>query len=92
MLATNIGIDLGTTSVKIFMQGKGIVLTEPSAVAYNQENKIVGIGYNGMPIGCDDSEMPWGRSSDFPLNTKYPFVVHSELNAILNSMDWLITP
>ncbi|MBR6360981.1 MAG: rod shape-determining protein, partial [Clostridia bacterium] len=44
MLATNIGIDLGTTSVKIFMQGKGIVLTEPSAVAYNSENKIVGVG------------------------------------------------
>ncbi len=44
MLATNIGIDLGTTSVKIFMQGRGIVLTEPSAVAYNQDNKIVGVG------------------------------------------------
>ncbi len=44
MLATNIGIDLGTTSVKIFMEGKGIVLTEPSAVAYNSDNKIVGIG------------------------------------------------
>ena len=43
-MASNIGIDLGTTSVKIFMEGKGIVLTEPSAVAYNSDNQIVGIG------------------------------------------------
>jgi dCMP deaminase len=60
--------------------------TKVGACIVNDENKIVGIGYNGMPIGCDDSEMPWGRSSDFPLNTKYPFVVQSELNAILNSI------
>ena len=44
MLAANMGIDLGTTSVKIYLEGKGIVLREPSAVAYNEENRIVGIG------------------------------------------------
>ena len=44
MLATNIGIDLGTTSVIIFMEGKGIVLSEPSAVAYDEKNNIIGVG------------------------------------------------
>ena len=43
MLATNIGIDLGTTSVIIFMEGKGIVLSEPSAVAYDEKNNIIGV-------------------------------------------------
>ena len=45
---------------------------------------MVGIGYNGFPIGCDDDDFPWAREGDF-LETKYPFVVHAELNAILNS-------
>ena len=44
MLATNIGIDLGTYSVSIYMDGKGVVLTEPSVIAYNKNNKIIGIG------------------------------------------------
>lgn len=44
MLGTNIGIDLGTTSVVVYMEGKGIVLTEPSAVAYDKSGKIMGIG------------------------------------------------
>ncbi len=44
MIGTNIGIDLGTTSVKAFMEGRGIVLNEPSAVAYNKDGAIVGIG------------------------------------------------
>lgn len=49
-----------------------------------QDKKIVGVGYNGMPYGCDDKVFPWGREGD-PLNTKYLYVVHAELNAILNS-------
>ncbi|WP_066900812.1 deoxycytidylate deaminase [Streptobacillus notomytis] len=49
-----------------------------------KDSKIVGIGYNGFPIGSSDDEIPWGKEGDF-LNTKYAYVVHAELNAILNS-------
>lgn len=58
--------------------------TQVGACIVNQENKIVSVGYNGMPTGCPDDEMPWEREGDF-LNIKYPFVCHAELNAILNS-------
>ncbi len=47
------------------------------------DNKILSLGYNGMPIGCMDDSMPWGREGD-PLDTKYMYVCHAELNAILN--------
>lgn len=47
------------------------------------DNKILSMGYNGMPRGCSDDEFPWSREGD-PLDTKYVYVVHSELNAILN--------
>lgn len=50
-----------------------------------KDNKIIGIGYNGLPIGCSDDDFPWDKNGDF-LDTKYPFVVHAELNAILNSI------
>lgn len=49
-----------------------------------KDNKILSLGYNGMPTGCNDDEMPWGREGD-PLDTKYMYVCHSELNAILNA-------
>lgn len=58
--------------------------TQVGACIVNQNKKIVGIGYNGLPFGCDDETFPWDRSGDF-LNTKYPYVVHAEPNAILNS-------
>lgn len=45
---------------------------------------ILSVGYNGLPLGCDDDAFPWERQGDF-LDTKYPFVVHAELNAILNA-------
>ena len=48
------------------------------------ENTILSVGYNGLPLGCSDDEFPWERDGDF-LDTKYPFVVHAELNAILNA-------
>ena len=48
------------------------------------DNKILSIGYNGFPRGCSDDEFPWARESDDPLKTKYIYVTHSELNAILN--------
>ena len=47
-------------------------------------NTILSVGYNGLPIGCSDDVFPWEREGDF-LDTKYPFVVHAELNAILNA-------
>ncbi|KAL3078807.1 hypothetical protein niasHS_014589 [Heterodera schachtii] len=49
-----------------------------------KENFIIGIGYNGMPIGCNDDEMPWGKGDANPLNNKYLYVCHAEMNAILN--------
>jgi Deoxycytidylate deaminase len=59
--------------------------TQVGACIVNSENKIVSVGYNGMPTGCSDDEMPWERSAESALDTKYPFVCHAELNAILNS-------
>ena len=59
--------------------------TQVGACIVNQFNKIVGIGYNGFPIGCDDDALPWGKTSDSTNDTKYPYVVHAEANAILNS-------
>ena len=54
------------------------------ACIVSQENKILSMGYNGMPIGCSDDQMPWAREGSF-LETKYAFVCHAELNAILNN-------
>ena len=57
--------------------------TQVGACIVNQENKVVSVGYNGMPTGCHDDEMPWEREGGF-LDTKYAYVCHAELNAILN--------
>ena len=59
--------------------------SQVGACIVSPENKILSLGYNGMPIGCDDDEMPWEREGDDPLNTKYMYVCHAELNAILNN-------
>ncbi|MBE6862895.1 MAG: dCMP deaminase family protein [Ruminococcus sp.] len=59
--------------------------TQVGACIVNSDKKIVSVGYNGMPTGCCDDDMPWERSADSALDTKYPFVCHAELNAILNS-------
>ena len=56
--------------------------TQVGACIVSQDNIIVSTGYNGMPKGCSDDEFPWGREG---AETKYPFVVHAELNAILNA-------
>ncbi|CAH1792458.1 unnamed protein product, partial [Owenia fusiformis] len=58
--------------------------SQVGACIVNEENKIVGIGYNGMPNGCSDDILPWRRTADDRLDTKYPYVCHAELNAILN--------
>ena len=57
--------------------------TQVGACIVNQSNKILSVGYNGMPIGCHDDHMPWAREGE-PLETKYMYVCHAELNAILN--------
>lgn len=59
--------------------------TKVGACIVDEDNKIVGVGYNGFPTGCSDEELPWERDGGF-LNTKYPYVCHAELNAILNSI------
>jgi dCMP deaminase len=59
--------------------------TQVGACIVNQKNKIVGAGYNGLPAGCDDDEFPWDKKGEF-LQTKYPYVCHAELNAILNNI------
>lgn len=58
--------------------------TTVGACIVNQDNKIISTGYNGSPTGYDDDNMPWDREGSFE-NTKYAYVCHSELNAILNS-------
>lgn len=62
--------------------------TQVGACIVNKKNRIVGIGYNGLPVGLNDDEFPWGNQGDF-LDTKYPYVVHAEPNAILNSIEKL---
>ena len=58
--------------------------TKVGACLVNEDKRIIGIGYNGFPRGCQDDEFPWGRDGN-PIDTKYPYVVHAEANAILNS-------
>ncbi len=58
--------------------------TQVGACIVSRDNIIISTGYNGMPKGCSDDEFPWERSGEAN-NTKYPYVVHAELNAILNA-------
>ena len=57
--------------------------TQVGACIVNDDNKIMSVGYNGMPKACSDDEFPWEREGG-QLETKYFFVCHAELNAILN--------
>ncbi|MDL2254165.1 dCMP deaminase family protein [Ruminococcaceae bacterium OttesenSCG-928-I18] len=58
--------------------------TQVGACIVSRDHKILSLGYNGMPTGCMDDSMPWGREGE-PLDTKYMYVCHAELNAILNA-------
>ena len=58
--------------------------TQVGACIVNQDKRIIGIGYNGFPRGCEDDVFPWESAGEFT-NTKYPYVVHAEPNAILNA-------
>lgn len=57
--------------------------TQVGACIVSNDNKILSMGYNGFPKGCSDDTFPWDREGD-TLDTKYAYVTHSELNAILN--------
>ena len=56
--------------------------TQVGACIVSKDNIIISTGYNGLPNGCSDDEYPWDRQGE---ETKYPYVVHAELNAILNA-------
>jgi len=53
------------------------------ACIVSEDNKILSVGYNGMPIGCSDDEFPWEKVGN-SFDTKYFYVCHAEMNAILN--------
>ena len=57
--------------------------TQVGACIVSEDNKILSVGYNGFPIGCSDEEFPWDRTGDM-IHSKYAYVTHGELNAILN--------
>ena len=56
--------------------------TQVGACIVSPDNKILSMGYNGLPAGCSDDEFPWDRTGE---DTKYKYVVHAELNAVLNA-------
>jgi len=58
--------------------------TQVGACIVSEGNKIMSVGYNGLPRGCSDDEFPWEREGEAG-ETKYPYVCHAELNAILNN-------
>ena len=57
--------------------------TQVGACIVSSDNKILSMGYNGFPIGCSDDDFPWSREGE-PLENKYFYSTHGELNAILN--------
>ena len=58
--------------------------TQVGACIVGEDNRILSIGYNGAPDGFSDDKFPWGRDSKNITETKYPYVCHAELNALLN--------
>ncbi len=59
--------------------------TQVGACIVNSHNKVVGVGYNGFPTGISDDLFPWDREGNF-LETKYPYICHAELNAVINKI------
>lgn len=57
--------------------------TSVGSCIVSEENRILSVGYNGMPAGCSDDDYPWEREGSV-LDTKYAYVCHAEMNAILN--------
>lgn len=60
--------------------------TQVGTCIVNEDKKIVGVGYNGFPIGCSDDEFPWSKKTDNSLDSKYMYVCHAEVNAVLNKL------
>ena len=58
--------------------------TQAGAVIADQNNVVIGLGYNGMPRGVDNNKFPWERDGNF-LDTKYAYVCHAEENAVYNA-------
>lgn len=59
--------------------------TQVGACIVNEQNRIIGVGYNGFPSGIADEALPWAKEApDGELSTKHPYVCHAELNAVLN--------
>lgn len=58
--------------------------TQVGAVIVTPDNRVLSLGYNGAPNGYPDETFPWGKESEDELETKYPFVIHAERNAVLN--------
>ena len=59
--------------------------TQVGACIVSPDKKIIGVGYNGLPTGCKDEDYPWDNREGELADTKYPYICHAELNAILNS-------
>lgn len=58
--------------------------TQVGSCIVDENNHIISIGYNGFPNGCSDDKLPWTREEKEWLDNKYPYVVHAEVNAIMN--------
>ena len=59
--------------------------TQVGACIVDDQRRIVGLGYNGMPSGLHDDHMPWAKLNEYAIHNKYMYVTHAEVNAILNS-------
>ena len=59
--------------------------TQVGCCIVNNDKRIVAVGYNGLPRNCDDNDFPWNCREGALQDTKYAYVVHAELNAILNA-------
>jgi len=58
--------------------------TQAGAVVVNQQNIVIGLGYNGWPRGIKTDDLPWERDGNL-YDSKYAYVVHAEENAVYNS-------
>lgn len=59
--------------------------TQVGACIVNSRNQVLGVGYNGLPRGIEPNWISWKREEKDPLQTKYPYIVHAEKNAIYNT-------
>jgi len=58
--------------------------SQVGACIVGSNNRILSLGYNGAPNSWDDKDFPWERTAESPIYTKYPYVIHGEMNALLN--------